>query len=154
MKFLKRAWPYGVMALLLLWADRITKLRALAECVERQIINDFVSCRLMFNRGVSWGFFHTQNSSIFMGVSFAVALITVAIAWYAVIRFLQKKCIAGEILVVVGSLSNLIDRIQYGGVVDFIELSYGDYHWPVFNIADAAIVMGIGIMLFLHRKND
>ena len=47
-----------------------------------------------------------------------------------------------------GALGNLIDRLRFGIVVDFIDVYIGAYHWPAFNIADSAITVGIFIFLF------
>lgn len=50
-------------------------------------------------------------------------------------------------LVLGGAIGNLIDRIRFGYVVDFIDLHYAGWHWPAFNLADSAIVVGVGLML-------
>ena len=47
---------------------------------------------------------------------------------------------------IAGSLANIIDRIIYSGVIDFIAFHVGPYHWPIFNLADCAIVVGVLIM--------
>ena len=61
--------------------------------------------------------------------------------------------VLGEVMVIAGSSSNIIDRMVRGGVVDFIEFSYKNWAWPTFNIADAAIVVGVFFMLMqLLRK--
>lgn len=51
-------------------------------------------------------------------------------------------------LVLGGALGNLIDRILYGYVIDFLDVYYGDWHWPAFNIADSAITVGVVMLLF------
>ena len=84
----------------------------------------------------------------FLVVSIVITGITLALASYTAIRAMNHQLIFGEILVLAGSCSNLIDRFIYGGVVDFILLSYGDWSFPVFNCADVCIVIGIGLMLF------
>lgn len=60
-------------------------------------------------------------------------------------------------LVLGGALGNLIDRILYGYVIDFLDVYYGDWHWPAFNIADSAITLGVVMLLFdsfrpFHRQ--
>lgn len=50
-------------------------------------------------------------------------------------------------LVLGGALGNLIDRIAYGYVIDFLDVYYGDWHWPAFNIADSAITIGVVMLL-------
>jgi len=47
-----------------------------------------------------------------------------------------------------GALSNLFDRIRFGRVVDFLDVYYRSYHWPTFNLADSAIVVGAGLLVF------
>lgn len=59
---------------------------------------------------------------------------------------------AGLSLMVGGALGNLLDRLRFGHVTDFIDLHWGDAHWPTFNLADAAIVCGIGLLLLASRS--
>ena len=51
-------------------------------------------------------------------------------------------------LVLGGAIGNLIDRVIYGYVIDFLDVYYQSYHWPVFNIADSAITVGVAFMLY------
>ena len=61
-------------------------------------------------------------------------------------------------LVLGGAVGNLVDRIRYGEVVDFIEWYYRSYHWPTFNIADSAITAGVALlaidMLFPRKQEE
>jgi signal peptidase II len=50
-------------------------------------------------------------------------------------------------LILGGAIGNLIDRVAYGYVIDFLDVYYQDWHWPAFNIADSAICIGVGLML-------
>ncbi|UZR28474.1 signal peptidase II [Methylococcus mesophilus] len=50
-------------------------------------------------------------------------------------------------LVLGGAVGNLLDRVVYGYVIDFLDVFYGDWHWPAFNVADSAITVGIGMLL-------
>ena len=52
-----------------------------------------------------------------------------------------------------GALGNAIDRLVHGYVVDFIDLYYGEYHWPVFNVADAAITVGAAALIIIAAKS-
>ena len=61
-------------------------------------------------------------------------------------RYRKHELIIGELLVIAGAGSNIMDRIRMGGVIDFIKLSAGDFVWPLFNIADICIVIGVFIM--------
>ena len=51
-------------------------------------------------------------------------------------------------LILGGAIGNVIDRIYYGYVIDFLDVYYGSYHWPAFNVADSAIVIGAALLLF------
>ncbi|MBW2328597.1 MAG: signal peptidase II [Deltaproteobacteria bacterium] len=53
-----------------------------------------------------------------------------------------------------GAIGNLIDRILYGSVVDFLDVYIGSHHWPAFNVADSAICVGVGIFLFTQFSED
>jgi signal peptidase II len=54
----------------------------------------------------------------------------------------------GFALIFGGAIGNMIDRIRFGKVVDFLDFYIGSYHWPAFNVADSAISIGIAIFLF------
>lgn len=57
-------------------------------------------------------------------------------------------------LVLGGALGNLIDRILYGYVIDFLDVYYGDWHWPAFNVADSAITLGVVLLLLDSFRPD
>jgi signal peptidase II len=149
---MNRTWWYVIGAALVMILDRITKCLALASCVERCTINQILAFEVGYNRGVTWGLLYSHNSIVFVLVSGMIMAITAGVAWYAYEQYKEGHNFIGETLVVAGSVSNIIDRFWYGGVVDFIEFSYGTWIWPSFNIADMCIVFGIAIMLISHIK--
>jgi signal peptidase II len=51
-------------------------------------------------------------------------------------------------LIIGGAVGNLIDRILFGHVIDFLDVYYGRHHWPAFNLADAAISIGVALMIY------
>lgn len=135
--------------------DRVTKQYALDHWVTAQKINQFLSFELVFNRGVTAGMFHTENPLGFLLLSIFVACIALVLAVYAYFRWCQESIIFAESVVLSGAVSNLIDRILYGGVIDFIAVSFYGWQFPVFNIADTCIVLGvIAIFLMNMRKKD
>ncbi len=150
---MKRWWRYGLLALGVLIIDRLTKWYALQQFQVPVHINQFLSFELTFNRGISWGMFHGASTQVFLVVSVAIALVTCLVASYALKEFKKGRPIIGETLVIAGSLSNLIDRAVYGGVIDFILVSYGTWSWPVFNGADMAIVLGVGLMIMEQYRS-
>ena len=60
---------------------------------------------------------------------------------------LDRLSLAGFSLILGGAAGNVFDRLVWGRVTDFLEFYVGDYHWPTFNIADSAIVIGSGLLL-------
>lgn len=152
-KVTKKFW-YSLIFGLVIILDRITKLEALATYMQRGIVNDWLSFEVSFNRGISWSMFHSQHVWVFTTISLIIVGITLLLGVYAYARWLNKQTIIGEVLVLAGSVSNIIDRVLYGGVVDFIILSYKDWVFPAFNVADVAIVCGVGIMLLEYYKES
>lgn len=126
--------------------DRITKIWALS-LQDDLVINQFLSFHLTFNRGISWGLLYSERSLVFCLVNAIIIALVLFLAHYTYTRYKAGHIIFGELLVLTGAVSNIIDRFYYYGVIDFIVLSYKDYYWPVFNIADALIVGGILIMV-------
>lgn len=130
--------------------DRFTKYWATTQLESRYSVNSFCSFELVYNRGVTWSFFDSANPVLFFLLSMVIALIILGVAFYTYIRWMNHYTIVGETLVIAGALSNLIDRAWYGGVVDFIHLHCNGWSWPIFNIADVAIIGGVIIMFFIN----
>lgn len=145
---------YITIFVLVLIIDRATKLFAL--------VNDFVNYPvfkssgigglefdLVFNRGMSWGMLDSKSTLIFVSVSTFICFVTLVMATYGYFRLKAGHTIFGEVIVVAGSISNILDRIFYGGVIDFIVFScdcfprLGRLSFPVFNLADAFIFLGV-----------
>ncbi|HSC25353.1 MAG TPA: signal peptidase II [Candidatus Babeliales bacterium] len=144
---------YILVAIFIFIVDRVLKIAALAWCTDFvYVINSYVTFDVVINRGVSWGLLHSTNDFIFFMVSCAIVIITGALCWYAYNQYRQGISILGEICIIAGSVANLTDRLFYSGVVDFIVLSYKNWFWPVFNIADVAIVIGTSIVMFQQIK--
>ena len=131
----------------LFFLDRITKLLMLWWGHAEIRITPFLSFVLSFNRGVSWGMFHSEKTAPFVLVTLLTATIIIPLVVYTITRWKRGFFIWKETIVIAGAFSNFIDRVAYGAVVDFISFSYGSWSWPVFNVADACIVVGIFLIL-------
>ena len=88
----------------------------------------------------------------------AVAIIVsaVIVVWLIHLQYAQRWLAIGLSLVLGGALGNLLDRMRFGHVIDFIDVYYKAFHWPTFNIADSAITVGATLLiihsLFRHRQ--
>jgi signal peptidase II len=143
---------YGILALIIILADRLSKDWALKLTGEK-IINPFLSFDLTFNRGINWGFFNSTNPALFFFINIAIAIVIIGLVGYTYFCWKLKQPITGHVLILAGAVSNYFDRIIYGGVIDFIVLSWTHWTWPAFNIADAAICIGIGLIaLHIYRE--
>jgi len=137
---------YLLLFLIPLIMDQITKILALKRYLPSKV-NNFLSFDLSFNRGISWSFFHSEYDYVFFIVSSIVWLIIIFLIIHTWYRFKQGFSILGEILILAGAVSNFIDRLLHGGVIDFIIFSFGSWSWPIFNFADVFIIIGAMIML-------
>ncbi len=134
-------------------ADQITK--ALAERFllghpdqSMHVISDFARLTYVSNRGAAFGILQ-DRTEFFVVVGLVVVGVILASYWYFPVTSGVLNLALG--LQLGGAVGNLIDRVRFGYVVDFIDLGV----WPVFNLADSAIVVGVGILAFhLLRSSD
>ena len=140
----------GIIALIV---DQITKIIAEAYLilnVPKKIINNFFYLTLCHNDGAAWGLFKNHQWIIIVGTIVALILI------YHFI-FCFKKNIRNNIAfgLLFGGLSgNLLDRIIFGYVKDFIDIYIFKYDYPVFNVADICIVVGVALLIIAIIKGE
>src|SRR5437763_4090881 len=151
--------PYGLLVAATLVLDRWTKVLIqnrfdLNESIS--IIDGFFDITYVRNTGVAFGIFSSISSpakslllSIFTACA-AVVVITYSVRSPARNRLLQVALA----LILGGALGNLYDRLAYGYVVDFLEFYAGTYHWPSFNVADAAITTGVVLLALEIIRNE
>ncbi|PKF54177.1 hypothetical protein CW748_16895 [Alteromonadales bacterium alter-6D02] len=86
----------------------------------------------------------------------AVTISCLLTYWLRALHKTEKLLSIAYALVLSGALGNLIDRVAYGYVIDFLDVYYGNYHWPAFNIADAAICGGAMLIIYdaITNKDD
>ena len=85
----------------------------------------------------------------------AISVVAVVVISYLLVKHKNEKLFCwGLALVLGGAMGNLYDRITLGYVVDFLNFHIGDYYWPAFNVADSAIVAGVGLLLLDSFKKE
>jgi signal peptidase II len=106
----------------------------------------FFNLVLTWNRGVSFGLFDTNSPATPWILSIlAVAIVGVLISW---LRRAEGKLIPIALgLIVGGAIGNVVDRMVHGAVVDFLDVHWGTYHWPAFNVADSGITVGAVLLI-------
>jgi signal peptidase II len=139
--------------------DQITKALVLASLPLGQsvsVIPGFFDITHVHNPGGAFGFLAGMSplarSWLFIAVSLLAAGLIVCFYWQTPPG--QRLLEFGLSLVFGGAIGNLVDRIRFGVVVDFIDVYLGDLHWPAFNVADSAITIGVFIFAFHLLKRN
>jgi signal peptidase II len=147
--------PLGLVAgLIVLVADQVSKwwvLNILNLTELRQVVLlPVLNLTMVWNRGVTFGLLNGLGS--WGHVLLAVIALAVVVALGFWLRRAESKVVAVAIGAIAGgAIGNVIDRVRFGAVVDFIhahiETPWGDFSWYVFNVADAAIVCGVAALI-------
>ena len=139
-----RRWRWVLWAAATVAADQLAKVWVqtfLAPGESVALIGPILRLTHVRNSGAAFGLLAGQGP-VFMVATAAV--LALAVAWTLRSGALRAGTVAGLGLVSGGALANLVDRLRQGAVVDFIDVGL----WPVFNLADAAIVTGVGLLLW------
>ena len=151
----KKIFIYIALVLFIFALDRISKsiiLNILDDTGKVDIyVNSFFSLFLVWNKGIGFGLFSFDNSSIYNGISLIILIINFIIIYLIYIEKTPKTYFLAIILG--GSIGNLFDRYYYTAVPDFIDLNYNGYHWFIFNVADIFITLGIICLIFAEFLN-
>ncbi len=107
---------------------------------------DFFNIVFTWNPGASFSLFRTLGEAAPLIMIAMTGAVIGAIAYYLFVRA-QRYERFSLALIVGGALGNLIDRIRFGAVIDFLDFHIGALRWPAFNIADICIVVGVGLYL-------
>jgi len=150
---------FAVIILLVAVCDQLSKLWILDTFALHDsliIIPGFFNLTFLRNTGAAFGLF--SGHPVWWRQTF---FITIALVALVVLFVMQRKLgrqnswyTTSLALIAGGALGNLIDRIIYGSVVDFLEFYIGKYHWPAFNVADSAITVGVGVFLLTQFTED
>ena len=145
----RHAVGFSVAGLVLI-LDQLSKWVASRELPMRviELLPNFFDLQLVHNAGAAFGLFAGWAPLWRLGLLTGVALVATGF----VVLLLHRTQLLWNVLalglVLGGAVGNLIDRIRFGWVVDFIHLHWHDLSWPVFNLADSAISVGVVMLLF------
>ena len=109
-------------------------------------LSNFFNLVLVMNPGVSFGIFGSGDWWVRWVLVICASILTVGLAVW-MIKTKDRSLSLGLALIIGGAVGNLIDRIRFGAVVDFLDFHYQNWHWPAFNVADSAITLGVVIIL-------
>jgi signal peptidase II len=144
-----------LIALLTILFDQLSKWWILnVTMVPPRIIpvTSFFDLVLVHNRGASFGIF--SDAPGWASVAFIVFAILISIALAIWMWRVNETLLAVALaLVIGGAVGNVIDRIRFGAVVDFLDFHVAGWHWPAFNIADSAITIGVILLILDSLKS-
>ncbi|HUL66454.1 MAG TPA: signal peptidase II [Burkholderiaceae bacterium] len=141
--------PWLVVAAMVIAFDQATKITIehLFDFGDSTPITGFFNLVLTYNKGAAFSFLSAASGwqgTLFMVVGIAASAF---IVWLLTRHGKQKLFSAALALILGGALGNVIDRLAYGHVIDFLDFHLGGWHWPAFNVADSAIVCGAALLI-------
>ena len=131
--------------------DQVTKAMVLAHfgetgcAIHHRPVTSFFDLVLTCNAGVSFGFLNSAGLNSLFFTLVAAATVVVLLVWLSRVRTSLLAVALG--LIIGGAIGNVIDRLRFGAVVDFLYFHAGSWYWPAFNLADSAICLGVAAML-------
>lgn len=148
MKLNKRLIYLAAIFTLVLALDQLTKVwaaEALTLNTAIPVIRNFFYLTLVYNRGAAWSIL-SGNRWLLVATSSSA---TIGFTYYYFKIYKKSKDITliGLSLTIAGTFGNLIDRALFGEVVDFLDFYIFGYNYPVFNFADTALVIGMGLLI-------
>ena len=143
----------GLVAAAVLVTDQMTKAAVALSMAPHETVDvlPFFAFSYVRNTGAAFGVLAAAPPGIRLPLFFAVTIAAVG----ALVSFVRRtapdqRWLVGALGAILGgAIGNLVCRVRYGEVIDFLDLHWGDLHWPAFNVADSAITTGVAIVL-LH----
>ncbi|MBC3927534.1 signal peptidase II [Undibacterium sp. CY21W] len=142
--------PWLGLATIIILFDQVSKITItkLFDYAESLSITSFFNLTLVYNKGAAFSFLAAESG--WQRYFFtAIGLIAAAYITYLLKRHATQKLFCAALAMIMGgALGNVIDRLLYGHVIDFLDFHYQEiYHFPAFNIADSAIVVGAALFI-------
>ena len=150
--FLKNHLFELIFLLFIFLLDRISKIYIIhldkISKTSEIYISKFLNIHLIWNEGIAFGLFSFQKINLYNFLTFIILIVILIIIYMTSKSKGFKKY--SFIMILGGAIGNVIDRIIYNAVPDFIDFHIGEFHWFIFNIADVFISLGIIFMIFLE----
>lgn len=151
-----------VVAAAVIVIDQITKLWIMAQFSlydQLEVVPRFFNLVYVTNTGAAFGLLAGSKTWLRQAFFVTVSLValTVIVIAHGHLKKQSRLFVYALGLIGGGAVGNLIDRLRFGSVVDFLDFYLGTYHWPAFNVADSAITTGVGLFLlgsFLQYRKE
>jgi signal peptidase II len=152
---------YFLVSLAVLLMDQWTKgvvVRTFQVHESREVVSGLFDLTYVQNSGAAFGLFASVDSSVKAIVLNSVAVLVFLIVSGYALRSSHKsvRLQVGLALILGGAVGNLLDRVRFTYVVDFLDFSISGHHWPAFNLADSAICAGVALLFLdmLQREDE
>ncbi len=137
--------------------DQVTKITMsrLLAYGQSEVVNAYLNLVMVYNRGAAFSFLSDQSGWQRYFFSALAAGVSIFIVWMLKRNPSQRLFCWSLSLILGGAIGNLIDRLAYGHVIDFLDFHLHGWHWPAFNVADSAITVGAALFVLdeLRRVN-
>lgn len=149
--------PLAYLAALVVLSDQVTK-NLLGDYLplhaSKMIIPGFLDLVHVRNTGAAFSLLAGAQTGLRRFFFVTITILALVVMIYLLGRTPKQEVWTrrGLVLILGGALGNLLDRLRYGEVIDFLHFHLGTYYWPAFNVADSAITVGAGILLVLVLK--
>ena len=155
LKFPKLKWLW--LAALSIGLDQASKLaiNKSFQLYESISVMPFFNLTYVHNMGAAFSFLSEAGGwQRWFFAALAIIMSVIMTIWLIRLKEHETLLAVSLALILGGAMGNLIDRLAYGYVIDFLDVYYGTYHWPAFNIADSAITIGVSLMLVESFKSQ
>ena len=151
----------GCPALVIAVLDQLTKwivVKGIDQYETIPVIDGFFNLVCIRNRGMAFGLLNRNEigPAAYFLAGLSILFIIILFLWGARLKEENTWLFTGLSFIIGGAVGNLIDRLSFQGVVDFLDFHVGSYHWPSFNLADSAITVGViwiaSILIFSKKK--
>ena len=147
----KRFFSISATIVLILFFDQLSKIFIINYFQTNNSIiylTSFLNFELIWNEGIAFGLLSFENSKVYNFISIIILLVVLIILF--VIYKTKNYTVYFYSMIVGGALGNLIDRVRYSSVPDFIDFHIREFHWFIFNIADIFISIGVICLIMVE----
>ncbi len=155
----RKYWVLLIFCFGILVLDQWTKsliIQKLLLYQKVEVIQGFFNILHVRNAGGAFGIFGGDKGGLGSILFVVVSLVAIGVIVFLFVRIKEdERTLALSFsLILSGAIGNLIDRLRYGEVIDFLDFYLSSIHWPTFNVADSAICIGIGLMALELLRRD
>jgi signal peptidase II len=157
---MSRKWPIFISILVaglaLDLASKLLVLQHLPLGAQVPVISGLFNLVHVHNKGAAFGLMANLSVEFARWLFVGTTILVLAVVGYLWRRVPEDHWPAalGYSLIMVGALGNLLDRLRLGEVVDFLDLHWGRYHWPAFNVADSLVCLGAGVLVWVIMTEE